>query len=474
MNWGFVDFANDDALAAEIADVTSSLHTLSGLTSKGDDLTYSISYDVPDGVDGLRDVLTATADGRTVFTFELVTKQDTNGTDDGGADDGPLAGTIIFTLEDQVDHPDGGGANSLTVDFDDLLTIIDDDDDSVSLPGEAEYVIEDDVPTIGPIGDFFVEFATDGTGMHTESLNATVGADEDPSFDITSFTGDGGEDIVIGDITLKAEKTSDTLISYFVDANGNGDFDQGEVLYYTYELVDTGDADSIIDSAKFTVHHEPPPANLEFDLNDLPSGNNLFGILAGKAAGEADIDPDGPALIIIGRDPGDTINTSQGGGPTTIGNSNQMIDGISNKNPHGEGIYFAYVLDPVDSFVSGIEGGLDQNEADVAANIQYDGGTVAVDGATFEISQTQGNALVELRISAWGVPNAGLKGQDFVEDPIAGATQVEVIAVRVFDENGMKIEDTDDLGSFDDVDVFVFLDQAGDLLNAIVGGLDAG
>ena len=81
---------------------------------------------------------------------------------------------------------------------------------------------------------------------------------------------------------------------------------------------------------------------------------------------------------------------------------------------------------------------------------------------------------MELRISAWDVPNAGLKGQDFVEDPIAGATQVVVIAVRVFDENGMKIEDTDDLGSFDDVDVFVFLDQAGDLLNAIVGGLDAG
>ncbi|MFQ5564734.1 MAG: DUF5801 repeats-in-toxin domain-containing protein [Paracoccaceae bacterium] len=487
---GAVEVAIDDTvlgalIAGEAGYPDTSLTSLAGLTSKGDMLTYSISYDVADGVDGLRDVLTATAGGRTVFTFELVTKQDTNGTDDGGADDGPAAGTIIFTLEDQVDHADEGdnptgdplGQNSLTVDFDDLLAIVDDDDDSVSLPGEAEYVIEDDVPTIGPIDDFFVEFATDATGMGSVNLNAVAGADEDPSFDITAYTGDGG-DIVIGDVTLTAEKTSDTLITYFVDANGNDVFDDGAAnLYYTYELVDT-DADTIVDSAKFTVHHEPPPANLGFDLNELPSGQNLFGILAGKAPGETDVDPDGPALIIVGRDPGDTINTSHGGGPTTIGNSNQMINAISNKDPDGEGVFFAYVLDPEDSYVSGILDGLDQNEADVAANIQYNGGTVEVDGAAFDISQTQGKALAELRISAWDVPGSGLQGQSFVDDPIAGATQVEVTAVRVFDGDTLVFSDVEG-GGVDFVlagfeAITVDFNAAGATDSAVVTGLDAG
>ena len=334
-----------------------------------------------------RDVLTAMAGGRTVFTFELVTKQDTNG-NAGTGDDGPVAGTIIFTLEDQVDHafqvvPTGDplGQNFLTVDFDDLLDIRDADDDPISLPGEAEYDIEDDVPTIGPISDIVVDYITGD--MDSTTLNALVGADEDATFRITDYTGIGGEDVIVnGDTTLTAELTQDeTLVSYFDDANGNDTLDPGETLYYTYELVDTGDADSIIDSAKFTVVDAVAADGVEFDLNELPSGQNLFGILAGKVAGETEVLPDGPALIVIGRDvslndPGDgtydntsdTINTSQGGGPTTIGNSNQMIDAL-------EGIYFAYVSDPEDSFLSGFSDplveGLDQNEADDADNIIY-------------------------------------------------------------------------------------------------------
>jgi len=216
-----------------------------------------------------------------------------------------------------------------------------------------------------------------------------------------------------------------------------------------------------------------------FNLSELPSGQSLFGILAGKAEGEIEINPDGPALIVIGRDAGDTINTSQGGGPTTIGNSNQMVDGISNKNPDGEGIFFAYVLDPVDSFVSGIEGGLDQSEADVAANIQYDGGTVEVYGAFFEISQTQGNSLVDLRISAWDgpgddTPGSGAQGAAFAADPIAGATQAEVTAVRVFDGDTLVFfdDDTDGDPAFVAAGYTITVDFSGD--TAEVSSLDSG
>ena len=76
-----------------------------------------------------------------------------------------------------------------------------------------------------------------------------------------------------------------------------------------------------------------------------------------------------------------TTNTSKGGGPVTIGNTNQAFD-----NP-AEGAWFVYVDNPVTTAVS--EVGLDANLADDADNMKFDG-TVEVNKASVEIVQASG------------------------------------------------------------------------------------
>ena len=105
----------------------------------------------------------------------------------------------------------------------------------------------------------------------------------------------------------------------------------------------------------------------EFSFAGAPSGQNLF-LAIGDASGSAD----GIQIVVTGKNPanqsetgglqgGDTINTSQGGGTTTIGVNNQMF------NP-GEGAYFTFVKGmPTTHVVPN----LDQNEADVEANIDF-------------------------------------------------------------------------------------------------------
>src|SRR5204863_8721512 len=127
-------------------------------------------------------------------------------------------------------------------------------------------------------------------------------------------------------------------------------------------------------------------SSTEFDFSALPSGQNLFGTVGSTCTG----------LVVIGKNPdlkpdgtftnaSNTINTSQGGGPTTIGVNNQMFD-------PGDGAFFTFVKNPAADFLAGAPGGLDQGEADDADNIQYTGGTVEGNGAFVKIAQIQGNS----------------------------------------------------------------------------------
>jgi hypothetical protein len=137
--------------------------------------------------------------------------------------------------------------------------------------------------------------------------------------------------------------------------------------------------------------------------------------------------------VVIGKTPvlnpdgtftnaSNTINTSQGGGGVTIGVDNQMFD-------PGEGAYFTYVKSPVANFLAGAPGGLDQNEADDADNIQYTGGTLAATTASTTISQTQGNAAASMKITAFDVAGSP-QGTAFVSG-LAGGTPVSITSVKV-------------------------------------------
>ena len=140
----------------------------------------------------------------------------------------------------------------------------------------------------------------------------------------------------------------------------------------------------------------------KFTLENAPSGQNLFLMLGNEDSSLG--------VVVTGKNPadqsngarittGDTVNTSQAS-DTTIGTNNQAIDPPTNKLP-GEGMYFTFVKSPVSNYTIP---NLDQNEADVEANIQFGnaGGLYAdQSGAAFFISQMTPGKLGTVKISAF-------------------------------------------------------------------------
>src|SRR5205823_11871150 len=139
-------------------------------------------------------------------------------------------------------------------------------------------------------------------------------------------------DISINGTTLHPVLSNNNETITYSAAGTDGTFGTADdVPFYRLTLGETGAG-----SYTFSVLFNPPPAQLTFNFNALPSGQNLFGTVGNTT----------DALVVIGAHPvlnadgtftnsSNTINTSQGGGPTTIGVNNQMFD-------PGEGAYFTY------------------------------------------------------------------------------------------------------------------------------------
>ena len=198
---------------------------------------------------------------------------------------------------------------------------------------------------------------------------------------------------------------------------------------------------------------------LAFDFNALHSGSNLFGTVG-------DVNN---ALIVIAEhpvinaadgtlisSPNGVIKTSQGGGPTTIGVNSQMFD-------PGEGAYFTYVKNPNPDFLGA---NLDQTEANDADNILYTGGTNAAMGASTTISQTQGNALATMKITAFDIADSP-QARDFVSQLSPTAGKVDITSVTVTHANGTT--ETETAGGPDTSNNISFASGI-----ATVGGLGSG
>jgi hypothetical protein len=309
-------------------------------------------------------------------------------------------------------------------------TVTDKDGDHAAAPLDLTplLVFKDDGPAIGPIANSIVDFAAGSTA--TQNLHGAVGADPNTSpYVLDSFTAS----ITVNGTDLHGiASNNNTTVTYWADTNHDTIFgDTGDTAFYSLNLSQTDNAGA--GSYTFNVLVNPPPAELTFSFNNLPSGQNLFGTVG---------DPT-DALVVIGKDPilnadgtftnaSDTINTSQGGGNVTIGVNNQMFD-------PGEGAYFTYVKSPVTNFLAGAPGGLDQNEADDADNIQYTGGTLEVTGASTKISQTQGNAAASMKITAFNIDDSP-QARDFVGG-LGSGTFATITSVTV---NGVAVSFTPD------------------------------
>jgi DNA-binding phage protein len=185
--------------------------------------------------------------------------------------------------------------------------------------------------------------------------------------------------------------------------------------------------------------------DLEFSLANAPSGQNLF--LMFTKANPNVIDVGGvlritdPTIIATGKDPadqssganittGDTINTSQAGGPTTFGTNNQMI-------VEQEGIRFSFVTGARQNVTIP---NLDQNEADLESNVDFTG-VFNAKSASFDVVQLQSGKSAIVKVSAFST--AAEPGANFING-YAGDSSIAITNIRVINKStGQVIENSD-------------------------------
>ncbi|MQT62918.1 hypothetical protein GHO42_07395 [Pseudomonas sp. FSL R10-0056] len=150
---------------------------------------------------------------------------------------------------------------------------------------------------------------------------------------------------------------------------------------------DTANPDDVVDMTNHL--WVTASQDLAFDFAGLPSGQN--GFLMFKAGGST------TGLIVTGMDPdqvpanqADTVNTSQGAGPTTIGTNSQGIKA-------GEGMIFSFVSNPDARYTVP---DLTHGEATNESNILF-GGLFAASGATIVIAQATPPKTCAATISAF-------------------------------------------------------------------------
>ncbi|WP_234358335.1 DUF5801 repeats-in-toxin domain-containing protein [Metapseudomonas resinovorans] len=186
--------------------------------------------------------------------------------------------------------------------------------------------------------------------------------------------------------------------------------------------------------------------DLVFSLANAPSGQNLFLMFTTATPTVVGGRITDPTIIATGKNPadqsaganittGDTINTSQAGGPTTFGTNNQMIT-------EQEGIRFTFVTGARQDLTIP---NLDQNEADLESNIDFTA-VFNAQSASFDVVQLQGGKTAQVKVSAF--TTAAEPGVNFING-YAGDTSVAIINVRVINiSTGQVIENSN--GSVND------------------------
>jgi hypothetical protein len=255
--------------------------------------------------------------------------------------------------------------------------------------------------------------------------DATGGALDGDSSGI--FTNDGEEIFLFTDTendNIVLGKTAAGAIAFAVYLEETGSPVSGGKLWtIEFEALEHPDATNPDDSKDLSLNLKVAATEeVNFSFAGAPSGSNLFMIFG---------DPNGTQIVVIGQDPlnqseggnintKDVLNISQAGSTTSFGVNGQQI------NPD-QGAFITYVTGTDTNF---LVPNLDQNEADVEANIDF---TAVVDAtaASFTVNQTNpGVGPVTVKITAFST--AAEPGADFV-DGLTNDTQVDILSASVVD-----------------------------------------
>ena len=318
---------------------------------------------------------------------------------------------------------------------------------------------------------------TDGATITDISFVDSAGAPLDGA-DSGLFTLDGTSILLYTDtnnnilLGRAGSATGAIVFAAYIEETGSPVVTGGKIWTVEYQPLKHPDATNPDDSLNLLNKvFVGTSQDLEFSLANAPSGQNLF--LMFTTADPATETVNGvvritdPTIIATGKDPanqstgvnintGDTINTSQAGGPTTFGTNSQMIT-------EQEGIRY--------SFVTGARQDvtipeLDQTEADVEANIDFTD-VVNANKASFDVVQLQSGKTAVVKISAY--TTAAEPGVNFI-DGYTNDSLVEITSVRVINiSTGLVIENSD--GPEDDPAITISFDADG---VATITGVKAG
>ena len=241
------------------------------------------------------------------------------------------------------------------------------------------------------------------------------------------FTNDGEEiflftDTVNDNIVLGKTAAGAIAFAVFLEETGSP-VSGGKFWSIQFEALEHPDATNPDDSIDLGSNLKVAASEeINFSFAGAPSGSNLFMTFG---------NPTSTQIVVIGKDPlnqseggnirtKDVLNISQAGSTTSFGvNGNQI-------NPD-EGAFITYVTGANTNF---LVPNLDQNEADVEANIAFQNVFNAT-SASFTVNQTNpGVGPVTVKISAFNT--AAEPGVNFV-DGLTNDTHVNITSVSVTD-----------------------------------------
>jgi hypothetical protein len=364
-----------------------------------------------------------------------------------------IDGTLVVDETTGTQHA-GSGSDSTSNDIDIA-------GGSVSLPTEFEAVLTD----LSLSSTSAISAAVSGASAEDSSGTAMISGIPAQSTDL-AWTDSAGAAFNGADSGLTTtDGTPILLFTYAGDNNvllGRTGGANGPVVFAAY--LDTGGEDAGATEAKvwlvqFESLTNPLPGNpdepvspsdiifisvsqqLTFNLSGAPSGQNLF-LMYGDAK-DTSVAGDEVAIVVTASNApsGGTVNTGQGGGGTTLGNFNQMLD-------PGEGLTFTFVTNAEPDFTVP---NLSATEANLASSIQFEGLEGAT-SATFTVVQNQPSSKSStLTIRAFNTETGvnAEKGANFVPG-YADDTNVNVTSVVVTDANGDVVNLTvNDVGNGD-------------------------